>query len=210
MKRVRDLTGERFGSLVIIGLAERRDSHGHSYYKCKCDCGKEKVISRSHLVTGASRSCGCKIAEASKSRATHGSSKSRLYTIWQGMKRRCNNKNEKSYQHYGGRGITVCNEWLHDFIAFKTWSEASGYSDELSIDRIDVNGNYSPENCRWIPFNEQARNRRNTKIITINGVAKTITEWCNESPVTTTTVYQRIRDGWSKEEAILTNDLRIR
>lgn len=201
--RLRDLTGKKYGQLTTLGVD--KIVKGHKYYLCRCDCGSVKSISGSHLVTGATQSCGClKSHRTTERNTTHGKSNTRLFSIWQGMKKRCNNSNNQAYKYYGARGIHVCGEWINDFSKFYNWSISNGYSDNLTLERIDVNGNYEPKNCKWIPFEDQARNRRDTTHITINGETKRMSEWAKESPVTTTTIYQRIKDGWTIEDAILT------
>ena len=128
----------------------------------------------------------------------------RLYNIWLHMKDRCNNPNFKSYHNYGGRGISVCEEWANSYQNFREWSLENGYSDELTIDRIDVNGNYSPSNCRWLTRQEQSYNKRTNKIITYRDRTQTLTEWADELHINRNTLLYRIRRGWTVERALST------
>lgn len=181
MKRTfNDLTGKRFGRLVVIGVDDRGTRK--TYYNCQCDCGNVKSVRADSLLCGAIRSCGCMKKEQDRinleANHSHKQSGTRLYKIWQGMKKRCYNPHDTRYDRYGGRGIIICDEWRENFQAFHDWAVQNGYDETLTIDRVDNDGNYCPENCRWSSNEEQARNRSSNIKITIGNATKTLTEWC--------------------------------
>ncbi|MEK4302424.1 hypothetical protein MKY30_23990 [Oceanobacillus sp. FSL W8-0428] len=201
-----DLTGDKYGRLTAMKLSYR-DKRSNSFWICKCDCGNETVVRIGDLRSGNTTSCGCFREEQSNKAlversTTHGHTKTRLYTIWHGMKLRCYTKSNASYKYYGGRGISVCDEWKDDFASFRTWSLSNGYKEGLTIDRVDANGNYEPSNCRWINYKGQARNKRNNKIITYRGESKTISEWSEITNIKQSTISERVRLGWDEAEAI--------
>ena len=212
MKETRDnrrhnLLGQKFGMLTVIKRGEN-DKNNHTTWICKCDCGNIKQISANNLRTDKSKSCGCRVKESARKRfSTHGETKTRLYKIWAEMKSRCYNPYSTSYKNYGARGITVDVVWKDDFISFKNWAIENGYSDELTIDRIDVNGNYEPSNCRWATYEQQANNKRNNHLITYNNETHTIAEWSRITNIKYDTIERRInRSKWSVEKALTYKD----
>lgn len=181
LNRVHDLTGQKFGRLTVIGLDDSKQTR-KTYWICQCDCGNIKSIRSDALLMHRTVSCGCWHNEVSSKNVrrnhTHKQSGTRLYKIWQGMKGRCSNPTNTSYKNYGGRGITVCEEWQNSFERFYEWACNNGYSDDLTIDRANNNKGYSPDNCRWRTSKDQCRNRRSNVVLRIGNTAKSLIEWC--------------------------------
>lgn len=158
-------------------------------WECRCDCGRITTVTGYALRQGTTVSCGCKTRK-------HGyANKERLYQTWKNMRRRCYDPNNKRYAQYGGRGIRICSEW-DDYAAFRSWAIANGYSDELTIDRVDVDGNYCPENCRWATPKEQANNVTRNRVIDYNGKSMTMSEWASELGISYGTMNHRIQRNW--------------
>ena len=195
-----NLVNHTFGRLKVTDFAYSKN--GRSFWKCKCECGNKKIIIGKDLCNGRINSCGCLRVETSRSRmTTHGATNSRLYHIWTAMKQRCEtSKKEKFIKDYQNRGIKICTEW-HDFAVFQKWALKNGYKDNLSIDRIDNNKGYYPENCRWADNITQANNKRNNRWLTYNNKTQTIAQWARELGMNYNTLDQRIRMGWSVEKA---------
>lgn len=171
--------------------------------RCLCDCGNETVTYNEFLLNGRTRSCGCYRKELMSTRqTTHGQSKSHLYGVWLSMKRRCDYANGKYYMDYGGRGITVCREWADSYEAFAQWAKESGYKQGLSIDRIDVNDGYYPQNCRWATAQIQANNRRSNHMVTYDGETHTVKEWSDRIGIPYKTLHNRLRSGWDISRAL--------
>lgn len=192
-----DITGQRFGKLVA--LKDVGSNGNNILWKCKCDCGNNIIVPSSRLRSGNTKSCGClQIASVT----THGKSKTRLYRIWHGMKTRCNLVQDKRYKDYGGRGIKVFHEWDTNFLSFYNWAIANGYKDNLSIDRIDNNGNYCPENCRWASAKQQMNNTRYNHLVEYNNEVKTVREWAKTLNIPEQRLYHRLNDGWPIKDAL--------
>lgn len=208
MVKEKDITGKRFGKLIALkkDVSYKKGNQKRCYWIFKCDCGKEKSICKYSVVSGKTKSCGCEQKErASTASKKHGLCKDRLYQCWLDMKHRCYLKSVKGYKNYGGRGIKVCNEWLdkeNGSTNFINWALDNGYKDNLTIDRIDVNGNYCPENCRWITKYEQCFNKRTNKFIEINGKKETIGKLCEKFGISRKTYYNHKKLGLSDKDAI--------
>lgn len=164
-----DLSGQRFGRLTVIEKAGKSKDR-HIVWRCRCDCGNEAIVQSNALLLGKTKSCGClKIDKTKESRTTHGKSdKERLYTVWLGMRQRCNNSHNSDYKYYGAKGVKICEEW-NDYGVFREWSLANGYREDAdffdcTIDRINPFGNYEPNNCRWVSIKEQRNNRRSNYV----------------------------------------------
>lgn len=206
-----DLTGKRYGRLEVLEYSHTEPKSRKSYWVCRCDCGTIKTVCASNLRSGNTSSCGCgeqenlerRMSEFYDEHHRHGESHSRLHRIWAHMKERCDNPNCKDYPLYGGRGVKVCEEWTgeHGFENFNEWALGHGYADRLSIDRIDTNGDYEPNNCRWATDTTQANNRRANRRISISGETRTLAEWCRRYGKNYGTIYTRLEAGMSPEEA---------
>lgn len=195
--------GMKFGNLLVIEEAGRNE-HGNVIWKCKCDCGNDFYTTSTYLRRGFSTSCGCKTLQKKRASSTiHGMVGTKLYQRWQGMKQRCDNPTASKFHNYGGRGITYCKEW-ENFENFEKWALSSGYEDNLTLDRIDVNGNYEPDNCRWITNKEQQNNRRDNIYIPYKGVTKTLAEWSEITGKSYACLTYRYKAGWSAERIIET------
>lgn len=194
--------GKKYGMLTIVGIEPDmvcKSGSSHRMVRCICDCGKEHVASYDHIVAGKTKSCGCQMGKRKRIRYP-GEVKTRLYRIWGNMVNRCTNKNNPAYQNYGGRGITVCNEW-RSWDNFKAWAFENGYNDDLTIDRIDNDSGYSAENCRFVDRHTQANNKRSNRIIEYNGESHTMSEWGNILGIEYCVLASRIEKGWSIERA---------
>ena len=202
--------GQRFGKLTVIGLDHiqnytRKDNGRNQrffFYRCVCDCGKETVVQKSDLTKGGTKSCGCGMNPI-----IHGQTGTRLFIVWEGMKRRCNAKKGINYKNYGKRGIKVCDEW-QEFQPFYDWAMANGYDEnakrgQCTIDRIDNNKGYSPDNCRWVNQTVQARNTRKNRLITYNNETHCISEWAEIFNISPNVLYTRIFiNKWDIERAL--------
>lgn len=204
MAKCIDLTGQRFGRLVVLERVEN-SKNGSSRWLCRCDCGEIRVHTAGTLNYGVVKSCGCYGKETRRERGTtHNKSNTKLYRVWASMRERCSSPSCKGFAYYGGRGITVCDEWNDSFQAFYDWAISNGYGEGLSIDRIDVDGNYEPSNCRWVSKNIQANNTRKNVSIEYNGESHTIAEWAKLLGIKYGTLHKRLEEGWSAEDAFHT------
>lgn len=198
MGKLKDLTGQKFGRLIVIkrvGTTKGRNA----IWLCKCECGNKVEVFGGNLTSNSTKSCGCLRQEQLK---THGLSYSNLYPIWIAMKDRCFNCNNKEYHCYGGRGITVCDEWKNNFKSFYNWANKNGYKDGLTIDRINNNKGYSSDNCKWSTMKEQANNKSTNNYITYNGETHTLTEWAEKLGIKERVLSNRInRLKWTIEKA---------
>lgn len=205
MPKAIDLTGMRFGALTVLSQAETTiDAHGRPMrrWMCRCDCGNTIVTTRLNLRKGDTKSCGClKTQETKKRMTTHGESNTTLYKRWKAMKKRCQNPNNADYPHYGGRGIRVCDEWK-DYSVFKEWALSNGYSDDLTLDRIDVDGNYEPSNCRFVTMREQCNNRSNNLFVSYSGNLYTIAELSELTGIQYGTLYERVKRGLCIDDVV--------
>lgn len=194
---MKDLTGKKFGKLTVISYAFSKD--GKRFWKCKCDCGNEIFVYTARLTIGEKTNCGC---DFYRTQTKHNLYKSRIYKIFTSMKQRCYNPKNPEYKNYGLRNIKICDEWLNDRLKFINWAYKNGYKDNLTIERINVNGNYCPENCKWIKKEDQLKNTTRTKYITINGETHYLSEWIRISGISNSCYHARKHKGYNDEEAI--------
>lgn len=216
MKQIKDLTGKKIGKLTVLKLhhIEQRFLKNNPtvknglryFYLCQCECENKIIVNKDNLNKLHTLSCGC--LKNIAYHKTHGLSTSRLYGIWVGIKTRCYDSHCKSYSNYGLKNIAMCDEWKSDFMNFYNWAINNGYNDSLTIDRIDVNGNYSPSNCRWVDKITQANNKTNNHFITYKNETHTLAEWAKLKGLTYQMLQHRIRRKWDIEKALNTPRLR--
>lgn len=206
MGKIRDLKSQKFGRLsVLYDTGERR--HRQAVWHCRCDCGNEVDVTGNDLIRGHTKSCSCyKRERAAEVHTVHGASQRGewhpVYLTWRAMLQRCENPHSVQYYNYGGRSITVCPEW-HDAEKFISWALANGWEKGLTLDRINNNGNYEPDNCRWTTRKEQAWNKRNNHLIIFNGKAQPMSQWAEEINISLQTLSSRINQrNWSIERAL--------
>ncbi|OHW63124.1 hypothetical protein EUAN_09080 [Andreesenia angusta] len=200
-----DLTGKKFGKLTVIkfiGVTKYKP-----FWLCECDCGNFAEVTSGNLKSGGTKSCGCiRIEMLTKRNTSHGmanqSHRHPLYKRWASMKQRCCNENAISFKNYGGRGIQVCDEWKNDYLSFYNWAVNNGFREDLELDRIDNDGNYTPKNCRWTTIENNQLNKRTNNRITIRGITKTLTEWSRISGIKVNTLKSRMRYGWENDNLL--------
>ena len=201
MPKLIDLTGKKFGKLTVIRYSHSKNNH--RYWMCRCECGKEVSVITSSLKTGNTKSCGCM-----QNRPKHNESRTKLYSVWNGIRQRCNNKNSKHYKNYGGRGITVCEEWDNSYESFREWALNNGYKQGLEVDRIDNDKGYYPENCRLTTHKQQQSNKRTNRMIEFNGETKTLSQWAEYIGIKPNSLLYRIRDHGEEKALSLKGNLR--
>ena len=200
-RNARDLTGMVYGRLTVLRRAEPTKD-GRSRWLCRCECGTEKAIRTTKLTSGSTVSCGCHRQE---NKIKHGQHGTRLYSIWSNMKQRCGNPNNTAFARYGGRGIKVCQEWASDFKNFYDWAIANGYQENLQIDRIDNDGDYTPENCRWTTAAVNLNHTSRSVEIELDGQIHTVSEWARITGIKERTIHNRMRAGKSPREILEAN-----
>ena len=198
-----DLTGQKFGRLTVVRFDHKEN--GRKYYLCQCDCGNFKIVSNHSLKSGNTKSCGCLhkeiLIQRNKDNRVHHPENERLLRIWRAMLHRCYKETDEHYDYYGGRGIKVCDDW-HDFEAFQKWALVNGYADNLTIDRLDGNKDYCPENCSWATMTVQNNHKSDTKWLTYKGKTQSLSDWCRELGLDYFRTKTRLNSlGWSVEDA---------
>lgn len=219
-RHYKDITGQKFERLTVIEFVGVNPVGRSALWKCKCECGNDVVVRGTNLRNGVTKSCGCLLKEYYRNKpkssaektalanTTHGCTHDRLFKIWTSMRSRCRNSKTPAYKWYGAKGVRVCKEWDESYLAFKKWAYANGYDDtapmhHCSIDRIDVNGDYCPENCRWADVKTQAENKTTVRMIEYNGEKHSIAEWARIYGVHRDTLRWRLNKlGWPIEKAL--------
>ena len=205
---LKDYTGQRFGRLTAMSLVARDTKWCAHLWSFKCDCGAEKAISIKSVTSGNTASCGCSASESLKARnTTHGLSRGQPseYRSWKDMRSRCLNGNNTSYADYGGRGISICSRWASFAVFF---ADMGARPNNNTLDRVDVNGGYSPENCRWAAADVQANNKRTNRTLTISGETRTLAQWCQHFNIEPSKVRYRLNNGWGVKDAFSACDFR--
>lgn len=199
------MTGVKFENCEVLKRSGTNNDN-KAVWLCLCRCGEEFKRTGKQLRRGKLNSCGCirneKIKEVGFKNITHGQSGSRLYDIWRGVKKRCRHKNDKGYKHYGGRGINVCDDWYENYESFEKWARNNGYQENLTIDRIDVNGDYTPNNCRWVDMKTQQRNRRNNVRVNFEGQLITLSEVSERTGLSRGLITYRNKNGIKLDKPI--------
>jgi len=197
-RKLIDLTGQRFGKWLVLRRAANNKTD-HPRWRCRCDCGREVIVIGASLRNGKSK--GCHSCQAKGKNVKHGRTGFRLYHVWQTMIQRCENPNNQEYKNYGGRGISICFEW-HDAATFFKWAMANGYGEDLTIDRINNDGNYEPNNCRFIIEAAQHRNTRRNRLVRIGNETKLLIEWAEISGISSDVLSYRIGAGWPESKLL--------
>lgn len=207
-----DITGQTFGRLTVIEKTNEKSHKGEIKWLCKCSCGNTCIVIGSRLRGGYTQSCGCLNLEV---KTKHGKTHTRLFALWQNMRKRCYATYDKNYKNYGARGISVCEKWKNDFQSFYDWAIQNGYDEKAqrgkcTLDRIDVNGNYEPSNCRWVTQKVQCNNQRKNHFLTFNNEIHTLAEWSEKLNMKTGVILARLKMGWSVEKTLTTPVRKLR
>lgn len=205
--KMENYINKKYNKLTILSISKNNSDIKMIKVLCKCDCGNEKIVYLNNVIRGLTKSCGCirkkNGYKQGTNNKTHGQSKTKLYKLYKNVINRCYKKNHERYKYYGGKGIKVCDTWLNDFESFYNWAYANGYKQGLSIDRIDNNGNYEPNNCRWVDMSIQSTNKRNTVYLTYNNKTQSMKQWADELGLNYDHFKYRIRDkNMTIDEAI--------
>lgn len=202
----RDLTNKKYGMWTALKLEVDHTAQNKRKWLCVCDCGTKRIVSENNLLNHKSTSCGCRRVESNKQRSIHNASHSSLWQIHKSMKHRCYYMLDKNFKNYGGRGITICDEWLGNagFVRFMNWALENGFQEGLTIDRIDNDGGYEPSNCRWVTMKEQNLNKRSNAFIEFMGIRKPRSVWADAIGIHSTSLKYRV-EKWGIEKALLTD-----